>query len=146
MDLDAQVASLSGECRRVALVALLLDDHDLLALDEPTNHLDVEAIDWLAGELRALQRAGVGMLAAVSHDRWFLDAICTRIWEVHEGTVHAYEGGYAAYVLARAERARQAAAAAARRDNFSVRNWPGYAAVLPPVRRSPSFALPRRKR
>jgi ABC transport system ATP-binding/permease protein len=118
VDLDAQVASLSGgECRRVALVALLLDDHDLLALDEPTNHLDVEAIDWLAGELRALQRAGVGMLA-VSHDRWFLDAICTRIWEVHEGTVHAYEGGYAAYVLARAERARQAAAAAARRDNF----------------------------
>jgi ATP-binding cassette subfamily F protein uup len=118
VDLDAQVASLSGgECRRVALVALLLDDHDLLALDEPTNHLDVEAIDWLAGELRALQRAGVGMLA-VSHDRWFLDAICTGIWEVHEGIVHAYEGGYAAYVLARAERARQAAAAAARRDNF----------------------------
>jgi ABC transport system ATP-binding/permease protein len=118
VDLDAQVASLSGgECRRVALVALLLDDHDLLALDEPTNHLDVEAIDWLAEELGALQRAGVGMLV-VSHDRWFLDAICTRIWEVHDGSVHAYEGGYAAYVLARAERARQAAAAAARRDNL----------------------------
>ena len=118
VDLDARVDSLSGgERRRAALVALLLDDHDLLALDEPTNHLDVEAIDWLAGELRALQRAGIGMLV-VSHDRWFLDAICTRIWEVHDGTVHAYEGGYAAYVLARAERARQAAAAAARRDNL----------------------------
>jgi ATPase subunit of ABC transporter with duplicated ATPase domains len=118
VDLDARVASLSGgERRRAALVALLLDDHDLLALDEPTNHLDVDAIDWLAGELRALQRAGIGMLV-VSHDRWFLDAICTRIWEVHDGTVQAYEGGYAAYVLARAERARQVAAAAARRDNL----------------------------
>jgi ATP-binding cassette subfamily F protein uup len=118
VDLDAQVASLSGgERRRVALVALLLDDHDLMALDEPTNHLDVEAIDWLAGELRALQRAGVGMLV-VSHDRWFLDAICTRIWEVHDGRIHAYEGGYAAYVLAKTERVRQAAIVAARRNNL----------------------------
>ena len=93
IDLDAHVISLSGgERRRVALVTLLLADHDLLVLDEPTNHLDVEAVDWLAQELRALQAANVAMLV-VSHDRWFLDAICTRIWEVHDGAVHAYDGG-----------------------------------------------------
>jgi ATPase subunit of ABC transporter with duplicated ATPase domains len=116
--LDAQAASLSGgERRRVALVKLLLADHDLLVLDEPTNHLDVEAVDWLAKHLDDRQAADVAMLV-VSHDRWFLDAICTRIWEVHDGTVQAYEGGYAAYVLARAERARRAATAAARRNNL----------------------------
>jgi ABC transport system ATP-binding/permease protein len=118
VDLDAQVDSLSGgERRRVALLRLLLADHDLLVLDEPTNHLDVEAVDWLAKHLNDLQAADVAMLI-VSHDRWFLDAICTRIWEVRDGAVHAYEGGYAAYVLARAERVRQAAAAAARRNNL----------------------------
>jgi ABC transport system ATP-binding/permease protein len=118
VDLDAQVASLSGgERRRVALVRLLLADHDLLVLDEPTNHLDVEAVDWLAKHLNQRQAADVAMVV-VSHDRWFLDAICTRIWEVHDGRVHAYEGGYAAYVLARAERTRQAAAVAARRNNL----------------------------
>ena len=116
--LDAQVVNLSGgERRRVALVALLLADHDLLILDEPTNHLDVEAVDWLANELRALQAADVAILV-VSHDRWFLDAICTRIWEVYDGTVNAYEGGYAAYVLAKTERVRQAAIVAARRNNL----------------------------
>jgi ATP-binding cassette subfamily F protein uup len=118
VDLDAQVARLSGgERRRVALLGLLLADHDLLILDEPTNHLDVEAVDWLARHLKDRQAANVAMVV-VSHDRWFLDAICTRIWEVHDGRVQAYEGGYAAYVLARAERARQTAAAAARRDNL----------------------------
>jgi ATPase subunit of ABC transporter with duplicated ATPase domains len=118
VDLDAQVASLSGgERRRVALVELLLADHDLLVLDEPTNHLDVEAVDWLAKHLNERQAADVAMVV-VSHDRWFLDAICTRIWEVHDGRVHAYEGGYAAYVLARAERTRQAATVAARRSNL----------------------------
>ena len=118
VDLDAQVASLSGgERRRVALLKLLLADHDLLVLDEPTNHLDVEAVDWLAKHLKERQAADVAMVV-VSHDRWFLDAICTRIWEVHDGRVQAYEGGYAAYVLARAERTRQAATAAARRNNL----------------------------
>ena len=118
VDLDAQVASLSGgERRRVALVELLLADQDLLVLDEPTNHLDVEAVDWLAKHLNERQAADVAMVV-VSHDRWFLDAICTRIWEVHDGRVHAYEGGYAAYVLARAERTRQAATVAARRSNL----------------------------
>jgi ABC transport system ATP-binding/permease protein len=118
VDLDAQVASLSGgERRRVALLKLLLADHDLLVLDEPTNHLDVEAVDWLAKHLKERQAADVAIVV-VSHDRWFLDAICTRIWEVHDGRVHAYQGGYAAYVLARAERTRQAATAAARRNNL----------------------------
>lgn len=118
VDLDGQVVNLSGgERRRVALVTLLLADHDLLILDEPTNHLDVEAVDWLAKELRALQAADVAMLV-VSHDRWFLDAICTGVWEVHDGAVNAYEGGYAAYVLAKTERVRQAAIGAARRNNL----------------------------
>jgi ABC transport system ATP-binding/permease protein len=118
VDLDAQVASLSGgERRRVALVKLLLADHDLLILDEPTNHLDVEAVDWLAKHLNERQAADVAMVI-VSHDRWFLDAICARIWEVHDGRVNTYVGGYAAYVLARAERVRRAASAAARRNNL----------------------------
>ncbi|HET8915980.1 MAG TPA: ABC-F family ATP-binding cassette domain-containing protein, partial [Propionibacteriaceae bacterium] len=118
VDLDAQVGHLSGgERRRVALLRLLLADHDLLILDEPTNHLDVEAVDWLAGHLNDRQAAKVAIVI-VSHDRWFLDAICTRIWEVHEGRIEAYQGGYAAYVLARAERVRQTAAASARRDNL----------------------------
>jgi ABC transport system ATP-binding/permease protein len=118
VDLEARVASLSGgERRRVALAELLLADHDLLILDEPTNHLDVEAVDWLAKHLNDLQAADVAMMI-VSHDRWFLDAVCTRIWEVHGGRVHSYEGGYAAYVLARAERERQGAMLAARRNNL----------------------------
>ncbi len=118
VDLEAPVSSLSGgERRRTALVALLLSAPDLLVLDEPTNHLDVEAVGWLAEHLRQLQERDVAMLV-VSHDRWFLDAICTRIWEVHDGVVDAYDGGYAAYVLARAERARQAAETEARRKNL----------------------------
>ncbi|AZP38480.1 ABC transporter ATP-binding protein [Acidipropionibacterium acidipropionici] len=118
IDLDAATADLSGgERRRVALVALMLGDHDLLVLDEPTNHLDVEAVAWLAGHLRTLQARGVAMLI-VSHDRWFLDEVCNRVWEVHDATVDAYDGGYAAYTLARAERSRQAAANEARRRNL----------------------------
>jgi ABC transport system ATP-binding/permease protein len=141
VDLDAQVITLSGgERRRVALVTLLLADHDLLVLDEPTNHLDVEAVDWLAKELRAMQQANVAMLV-VSHDRWFLDASCTRIWEVHDGTVHAYDGGYAAYVLAKAERVRQAATAAARRNNL-LRKELAWLRRGPPARTSkPKFRL-----
>ncbi|HET9127942.1 MAG TPA: ABC-F family ATP-binding cassette domain-containing protein [Propionibacteriaceae bacterium] len=116
--LDADAGTLSGgERRRVALVALMLGGHDLLVLDEPTNHLDVEAVAWLADHLNALQQRGTAMLV-VSHDRWFLDAICNRIWEVHDGVVDAYDGGYAAYVLARAERARQAASKESRRRNL----------------------------
>jgi ATP-binding cassette subfamily F protein uup len=141
VDLDAHVVSLSGgERRRVGLVTLLLADHDLLVLDEPTNHLDVEAVDWLAKELKALQAANVAMLV-VSHDRWFLDAICTRIWEVYGGAVHAYDGGYAAYVLAKAERVRQAATIAARRSNL-LRKELAWLRRGPPARTSkPKFRL-----
>jgi ATP-binding cassette subfamily F protein uup len=91
-----------GERRRVALSRLLLGDADLLALDEPTNHLDVEAITWLAGFVGARR----GAILVVTHDRWFLDAVCTSTWEIDEQTIHPSEGGYAAYVLARAERDR----------------------------------------
>ena len=119
VDLDRPIETLSGgERRRVGLVEVLLGDHDLIVLDEPTNHLDVEAIAFLASHLRYRTAAGLAMLV-VSHDRWFLDAVCTRIWEVHDGVVDAYDGGYAAYVLARVERQRQAAATEARRKNLA---------------------------
>jgi ABC transport system ATP-binding/permease protein len=141
VDLDAKVASLSGgERRRAALVRLLLADHDLLVLDEPTNHLDVEAVAWLAERLNDLQAADIA-LVIVSHDRWFLDAVCSRIWEVHDGRVQAYEGGYAAYVLARAERVRQASNAAARRNNL-LRKELAWLRRGPPARTSkPKFRL-----
>lgn len=119
IDLDRAMADLSGgERRRAALVSIMLGDHDLLVLDEPTNHLDVEAVAWLAGHLRHLQERGVAMLV-VSHDRWFLDEICTDIWEVHNATVEAYQGGYSAYTLARVERARVAATNEAKRQNLA---------------------------
>jgi ABC transport system ATP-binding/permease protein len=116
VELDRAVVGLSGgERRRCALAALLLHEHDLVVLDEPTNHLDVEAVAWLAEHLRSLSSA----LVVVTHDRWFLDAVCDATWEVHDGVVDAYDGGYAAYVLARAERQRQAAASEERRRNLA---------------------------
>ncbi|MCC2593461.1 ABC-F family ATP-binding cassette domain-containing protein [Tessaracoccus sp. OS52] len=119
IDLDRPIDSLSGgERRRVGLVEVLMGEHDLVVLDEPTNHLDVEAVAFLAEHLVARTRAGLAMLV-VSHDRWFLDAVCTRIWEVHDGVVDSYDGGYAAYVLARVERQRQAAANESRRKNLA---------------------------
>jgi ATP-binding cassette subfamily F protein uup len=115
VELDRSVAGLSGgERRRCALAALLLGRHDLVILDEPTNHLDVEAVAWLAQHLVSLPSA----LIVVTHDRWFLDAVCQMTWEVHDGQVDSYEGGYAAYVLAKAERQRQAAASEVRRQNL----------------------------
>jgi ABC transport system ATP-binding/permease protein len=141
VDLGARISTLSGgERRRVTLVELLLADHDMLILDEPTNHLDVEAIDWLARHLNALRVADVAMLI-VSHDRWFLDAVSSRIWELHDGRVEAYEGGYAAYVLARAERQRRGAVIAARRRNL-LRKELAWLRRGPPARTSkPKFRL-----
>lgn len=141
IDLDAETTALSGgELRRAALVSLLLADHDLLVLDEPTNHLDVEAVAALAQQLRELQTKKVAMLV-VSHDRWFLDEICNVIWEVHDATVDRYEGGYSAYVLARAERMRMAAASEARRQNL-VRKELAWLRRGPPARTSkPKFRI-----
>jgi ATP-binding cassette subfamily F protein uup len=113
--IDTPTAGLSGgERRRVALAGLLLGAPELLLLDEPTNHLDVEGVDWLAHHLAARR----GSMLVVTHDRWFLDAVCTATWEVSDGAVHQYEGGYAAFVLARAERDRQAASREDRRQQL----------------------------
>jgi len=115
VELDRAVAGLSGgERRRCSLAGLLLGHHDLIVLDEPTNHLDVEAVAWLADHLVNRPSA----LFVVTHDRWFLDEVCQSTWEVHDGVVDAYEGGYAAFVLAKAERSRQAAASEVRRQNL----------------------------
>ena len=104
-----------GEKRRVGLAKLLIDDLDLILLDEPTNHLDVEGVAWLAEHLN--QRKNLAVLV-ITHDRWFLDAVTDRTWEVVGGKVEEYDGGYSAFVLAKAERSRQASAMDARRNNL----------------------------
>lgn len=117
---DAELRTLSGgQRRRVALARLLAGDHDVLALDEPTNHLDVEAITWLAAHLKKRWSASSGGLLVVTHDRWFLDEVCTTTWEVHDRIVEPFDGGYAAYILQRVERDRQAASIEARRQNLA---------------------------
>lgn len=115
LGMDTVIGPLSGgERRRIALAELLIGEHDLIILDEPTNHLDIEGISWLAGHLKARRSA----LVVVTHDRWFLDEVCTRTWDVQAGRVHDYEGGYSAYVLARAERERIAATEEVKRQNL----------------------------
>ena len=117
---DAEIGSLSGgQRRRVSLAKLLAGDWDVIALDEPTNHLDVEAISWLAGHLKKRWSPNSGALLVVTHDRWFLDEICTETWEVHDRIVEPFEGGYAAYILQRVERDRMAAATEAKRQNLA---------------------------
>jgi len=117
---DAGISTLSGgQRRRVSLARLLVGDWDILALDEPTNHLDVEAITWLAGHLRRRWAVGQGAFLIVTHDRWFLDEVCTTMWEVHDRIVESFEGGYAAYILQRVERDRQAAVVEQRRQNLA---------------------------
>ncbi|KIF74831.1 glycerophosphodiester phosphodiesterase [Streptomyces sp. 150FB] len=113
--LDTVIGPLSGgERRRIALAKLLIAEQDLIVLDEPTNHLDVEGIAWLAQHLRTRRSA----LVVVTHDRWFLDQVCTRMWDVQGGYVHEYEGGYSDYVFARAERERIAATEEVKRKNL----------------------------
>ena len=138
IDTKADVSQLSGgERRRSALAALLRSSYDLLLLDEPTNHLDIEAITWLAGYLR--QHAA--SFVVVTHDRWFLDAVTDETWEVAGGQVHAYEGGYSAYVLAKAERARIAAAMDQRHRNL-LRKELAWLRRGPPARTSkPKFRI-----
>ncbi|MGU3501808.1 ABC-F family ATP-binding cassette domain-containing protein [Mycobacterium sp. C31M] len=120
LDWHAKLGTLSGgQRRRVALAQLLAGDHDVLALDEPTNHLDVEAITWLAEHLKRRWSPTSGGLLVVTHDRWFLDEICTVTWEVHDRIVEPFEGGYAAYILQRVERDRQAATIEERRKNLA---------------------------
>lgn len=119
LDWDTPVGSLSGgQRRRVALAALLAGDWDVLMLDEPTNHLDVEAITWLAQHIKNRWSKNAGGLLVVTHDRWFLDEVSTDTWEVHDGVIEPFEGGYAAYILQRVERDRQAAAVEAKRQNL----------------------------
>ncbi|SCG65377.1 ABC-F family ATP-binding cassette domain-containing protein [Micromonospora coxensis] len=138
LGLDQPVGPMSGgERRRVALAALLVREADLLILDEPTNHLDVGGVDWLAKHLIGRK----GALVVVTHDRWFLDAVCTTTWEVADQTVRAYEGGFAAWTLARAERERVAAATEARRQNL-LRKEIAWLRRGPPARTSkPRFRI-----
>jgi ATP-binding cassette subfamily F protein uup len=136
--IDTPIAPLSGgERRRIALARLLLEAPELLLLDEPTNHLDVEGVDWLARHLAARR----GSLLVVTHDRWFLDAVCTATWEVADGAVHQYDGGYAAYVLARAERDRIEAVREDRRRQL-VRKELAWLRRGPPARTAkPKFRI-----
>ena len=115
----ARIGDLSGgQSRRVSLAALMVHDWDVLFLDEPTNHLDVMGVAWLSRHLATRWPTGTGALVVVTHDRWFLDASTQETWEVHDGIVDAYEGGYAAYILQRVERERSVAVTEAKRQNL----------------------------
>ncbi len=139
---EAPVGPLSGgERRRIALAGQLVADPDLLLLDEPTNHLDVEGVAWLATHLAESRSRPGTALVMITHDRWFLDAVATSTWEVEGGQVRSYDGGYAAYVLAKAERARVAAVTAARQDNL-LRKELAWLRRGPPARTSkPKFRI-----
>ncbi|OBF44770.1 ABC transporter ATP-binding protein [Mycobacterium sp. 852002-50816_SCH5313054-b] len=139
---DATIDTLSGgQRRRVQLARLLIGEWDVIALDEPTNHLDIEGITWLAGHLRQRWARNAGGLLLVTHDRWFLDEVATTTWEVHDGIVEPFDGGYAAYVLQRVERDRVAAASEAKRQNL-MRKELAWLRRGPPARTSkPKFRI-----
>jgi ABC transport system ATP-binding/permease protein len=139
---DAVIGTLSGgQRRRVQLAALLVGEWDVIALDEPTNHLDIEGITWLAAHLRQRWARNTGGLLLVTHDRWFLDEVATTTWEVHDGLVEPFEGGYAAYVLQRVERDRMAAVTEAKRQNL-MRKELAWLRRGPPARTSkPKFRI-----
>jgi ATPase subunit of ABC transporter with duplicated ATPase domains len=119
VDWHANVHALSGgQKRRVALAKLLIEDHDVIMLDEPTNHLDVEGVAWLSRHLKTRWRPNQGAFLVVTHDRWFLDEVCNKTWEIHDGIMDPFEGGYAAYVLARAERDRSASVMEGKRQQL----------------------------
>lgn len=139
---DAPIGSLSGgQRRRVSLAKLLTGDWDVIALDEPTNHLDVEAITWLAGHLKKRWSVNSGALLVVTHDRWFLDEICTETWEVHDRIVEPFEGGYAAYILQRVERDRMAAATEAKRQNLATKELAWLRRGAPARTAKPKFRI-----
>ena len=142
IDWNAAIGTLSGgQRRRVQLAALLMDDWDVIALDEPTNHLDIEGITWLAAHLGQRWARSTGGLLLVTHDRWFLDEVATTTWEVHDGIVEPFEGGYAAYVLQRVERDRQAAVVESKRQNL-MRKELAWLRRGPPARTSkPKFRI-----
>jgi ABC transport system ATP-binding/permease protein len=139
---DATISTLSGgQRRRVQLAKLLIGEWDVIALDEPTNHLDIEGITWLADHLQQRWARNTGGLLVVTHDRWFLDEVATTTWEVHDGIVEPFEGGYAAYVLQRVERDRQAASVEAKRQNL-MRKELAWLRRGPPARTSkPKFRI-----
>jgi ABC transport system ATP-binding/permease protein len=139
---DAPVTVLSGgQRRRVALAGLLAGEWEVLLLDEPTNHLDVEGITWLAGHLKRRWPANAGGLFVITHDRWFLDEVCTATWEVHDEIVEPFEGGYAAYILQRVERDRMATSAEAKRQNLARKEL-AWLRRGPPARTSkPKFRI-----
>lgn len=117
---EGLVGELSGgQRRRVDLARLLIGDYDVLMLDEPTNHLDMRTINWLAEHFKSRWQRGNGAMLVVTHDRWFLDEVCTSMWEVHDGCVDPFEGGYSAYILQRVERDRMAAVTEERRRNMA---------------------------
>jgi ABC transport system ATP-binding/permease protein len=139
---DAPIGTLSGgQRRRIQLATLLVGDWDVIALDEPTNHLDIQGITWLAAHLRQRWARNTGGLLLVTHDRWFLDEVATSTWEVHDGIVEPFEGGYAAYVLQRLERDRQSAVVEAKRQNL-MRKELAWLRRGPPARTSkPKFRI-----